>query len=310
MWDQVLTAVLRQLPAVITGLVLVGVSALVTWVLTMRHSRKIGELRRARLSVSLFRLELIPKKDVNELVFALGDRIRHAHDKAFCVVRFEVSNIGDLTARDVRLRIAWPVALREAVENAELKYSAVGVSSEADFKHGTQADPPYYYTTHSIPSLDPHDAFRVDELVEVAHASELPMDIEAEDADGLPIKVRLVVRLSMLPVVVTIRALDQPPETAFFTVRSYNVGTIGEIRTALNAKIPEGWFHAKSGSWVTSLVLRPNLEEEPKPPDVRDIEWSVFRQVKDDLKAWVLTRWQPTKQIDEAADSRSTHVED
>lgn len=294
---QFIAAYLPVLSAVVSAVIAAVLSGLITWFITRRTAKKSGAFRKADLRVQVFGKELLPNAEFQEIMFALGSSIANIRDRAFCIVRFQITNKGTLTAKDVKLRVAWPVALVEDVERLDIERLARGALTESYYVRKTFTDPPYIRTDYRLESLDPGSIAQIDEFVEVAHASGAPLEFSGETADGVPVRVKAEVRWQTLPVHATIQATDCEKGYGSFSVRSYPLQSIDEISDRLKADLPKAAGKTKQahlrGDLVTAIVVKPNLLSVPKPEAMSEIEWSVYVQQEEGTEGWILVRWEP-----------------
>jgi len=281
-----------------SGLVLTVISLWASHRLQRSRDRVFGEQQRPQLALMLFSQQLGPGSGVHELVFMLGHRELKARDSVICDVRFGIRNTGEVTARGIRLTVAWPLALKEVVEQLDVEVEAKGPAREESYQCSVDTQPPYHYRTHFIDSIDPGDEIGLIDRIEVAHASGFPFEVKAETADGVPVKAGFFVQLRIEPAYAILRAHDAFPQKCSFTVKSFSVDTPKEVAQELKARTTADASESGKGRWVQSLLVRPELTRLAKPEGLKDSEVNVYLQEKPSSGIWMLSRWEKTADHD------------
>jgi len=276
------------------GLVLTLITLWADHRLQKRRDRALDERQRPQLALMLFSHQLGPGEEAHELIYMLGHRKLKAQDSVICDARFGIRNNGEVTARGIRLTIAWPLALKESVEQPGVEVVAKGPACDESYHSSVDIQAPYHYRTHFIDSIDPGDEIGVVDKIEVAHASGFPFDVEAETADGAPVKASLFVQLRMQPAYAVLRAHDMVPRTYSFTVRSFSVEKPHEVAKELRARTIADASESGEGRWVQALLVRPELTRLPKPKELKVSEVDIYVQQKPNSGIWMLSRWEKT----------------
>jgi len=283
--------------SLITALGWVLIGALLAWLGSYLIAKRSGAFRKVDLRLSLMGRELVPKPSFQEVIYGYDVK---PDDRVFCVLRFVITNSGRLTARAVKLRLAFPMVLRAGSSDEKWDAKVYGTFSDSDLRRTSFTRGPYEHSYYKLESLDPGGETVIDQIIEVSLASGIPVDVNAVTADGVPCHARVDVQWKALPIEVSIQAEDSTIREASFTVRAYRAKSKEEIETKLSraasravGKQPEAEKHKKRLVRIDGIVVIPRLSAIPKPKEFRHIKWNAYTQEYEKSRVWLLSRWEP-----------------
>jgi len=179
-------------------------------------AKKSGAFRKVLFDVYLMDYSLMPRTRFDEIIFGYDAK---EHDIAICRLPFEITNIGELSAKNVAFTLSIPLALRCGGLKDNVGVEKFG---HADFKRIVSIQKGFERVDYIIPEINPNSSAIINELIDVAHASSIPFKVDAVTKDGVPIQVKGHVGLSA-QINVRLSATDVVPLNGCFKVRSYRV---------------------------------------------------------------------------------------
>lgn len=286
---------LTILVSLLVGAALAVFSHWLTATYQKRHDRRVGAFRKSDLHVKVLLSDLLPEQGFDEILFALGSSVKNTRDRAFCIVTFLISNEGDLSAKDVRLRVAWPAALMESVKRLDLERYQKGKSTVSGYEREAYTDDGYEHIVYRFSSIDPGSTAQLLEHVEVASVSEGPLCNSGETAHGSPHSTGTEPSRQMAPIHVFLQATDQTKQHASFAIRSVRQQSVDEICAYMHQATEKTIDIMNSKHTppriVKMIIVEPKLVPVPKPEGMDKIlAWSAFWQQKEGSSGWRVDR--------------------
>lgn len=199
------------------------------------------------------KMGLIPDPLLGEIDFgcSVGEK-----DRVYCAIRLYVYNYGDVSADDVSVKLTFPFELRDPPGPMKVQYVGIRDKENASVRSAYN-DEHYEYVVHSLPRLDPHTVWPIQEPISITYPSPLPAgETQAVTKDGVPVTLKLNFDI-MGPFIssfeVSVWARDIIPAKGTLRVRHFEAKDMMELRN----KITEDWEKA----------LEYALEQRDKNPE-------------------------------------------
>lgn len=246
-----------------------------------RIAKKSGAFRKALLNISLMAQSLIRDPQFSEVIFGYPlDRVDE-HDKILFVLPFEITNDGELSAKNVVVRLVFPLSLRCGGFDPDLiKFMKVhGAYEKSEIKRRSFTHAGFEHVDYVIPEIEPKGRVILEEAIDIAHASGMPFTVDAVSRDGVPLRVKGFLEWSVR-VYIRVSATDMMPIDGHFQVRSYQAYDKEELgdrimehetkalREALSKMGASKEFVSEAhapGVRKRGIVVIPKLRRTPKP---------------------------------------------
>lgn len=206
--------------AISIGVILIG----------YRIAKKAGEFKKATLNVSLMNQPLTRDPSIREVIFGYSSAGVDKNDLILYSLPIKISNDGELSAKNVRLGLDFPLFLRSGGFKADLLESMrmIGPYVKSEIKRNSSIHKGHEYVAYVIPEIGPQGQFTIEEPIDIAHASGIPFKIDSVSRDGVPFKVEGFVGWSAR-VNIRVSATDVAPVDCHFQVRSYQAQNKEEL---------------------------------------------------------------------------------
>ena len=215
---------------------------------------------------------------------------------ALCILPFMIKNDGELSAKNVNIRLAIPLVLREfkaSINEEELfkQMNIFGRYDKSDIKRRAYKFGGYRYIEYTIPSLEPRTSAMIEEAIDITNASGMPFKVNAISKDGVPLQVEGCLKWSASSIYVGVSATDVEPIDGYFRVRSYQVKDkeeLGEkimedetkaLREQLSKRGAPKEFISNvysPGIIRKTIIVMPKLEKVLKPKEYAAIKRSIY----------------------------------
>lgn len=188
-------------------------------------AKKSGAFRKVKLKFFLWNHSLIPDPQFEQIIYGY---LVEENAIALCILPFMIKNDGELSAKNVNIRLAIPLVLREfkaSINEEELfkRMNIFGRYDKSDIKRRAYKFGGYRYIEYIIPSLEPRTSAIIEEAIDITNASGMPFKVNAISKDGVPFQVEGYLKWSAPSIYVGVSATDVKPIDGYFWVRSYQV---------------------------------------------------------------------------------------
>lgn len=279
-----------------------------------RIAKKSGAFRKVVLDIRLMDQSLIRYPQLEEVIF--GYPIDH-DDIAYCHLPFKIRNNGELSAKNVSIRLVFPLVLREfkglAFKDNLLDYMDIlGFYDKSDVKRRSYKYGGFQYIDYVMPKIDPKESGIIEEVIDITNASGMPIKTNAVTKDGVPVEIKGYFNWLAGPVYVRVSADDIEPIEGHFHVRSYQAQNIEELKKkimlgketqALRKELaeigaPKGLIeNAYAPPVRKAIVIMPKLEKIPKPKEYSAIKISIYQEEPEKSERWLVTPERNIKKV-------------
>ena len=183
-----------------------------------RIAKKSGSFKKPILDVSLMNESLIREPEpLRQIIFGYSAA---QNDQVFCYLPFVICNDGELSAKGVIMDFAFPRALRSGLSD-DISYELKPEVYDKSLTRRKSSDiGGFQHVIYTLPELNPGTCVRVEELIDVVHASGMLFKVDAVSKNGVPLQVKGTLDWYS-KVYVNISATDVMPIRTDFQVRSY-----------------------------------------------------------------------------------------
>lgn len=183
--------------------------------------------RKAEIKLLINRNALIPDDPLGIREVAFGYSVEKGA-RVLCVIPFVVRNDGELSARDVYLRVTLPANV-SAYGLTEINTKRIlGDLEGIGFRRKSYEFDHFWIIDYLIPVINPGERFVVEELVDVTCASTAEFNVDAVTRDKVPVTVEYQLSLAS-EVSVSLSAADTKLLSNFFIIKSYKTKDEKEI---------------------------------------------------------------------------------
>lgn len=265
---------------------IIGAIGVIIAVIALLYQRRIAQqtvFKKATLKVSVMGQRLIPKPEFSEIFF--GYSIGKG-DAVFCEIPFVIENTGDLSAKNIQIRLSFPLSLRcgeGLMDNIKIG-PGVGFYDKSRFKRRAYKYRGFEYVDYLLSEMAPHQKCPISEPVDVTYSSSIPVEVNAVSKDGVPLKVGVDFLVSS-KIEVGICAEDIAPFTEHFFVGSVEAEDMKELQKKVAAKRMNilkkmDWRRAAENDlpnpFKDAIAVMPNLKKVPKPKEGPQIKGTVY----------------------------------
>jgi hypothetical protein len=267
-------------------------------------AKKSGSFRKIELGISLWNHSLIPDPQFEQVIYGYSideDAI------ALCILPIKIKNDGELSAKDVAIRLVIPLGLREfkglAFKEEELleHMDIYGRYDKSDIKRKSYKFGGFRHIDYIIPAIPPKSSAVIEEAIDITNASGMPFKTNAISKDGVPLQIEGCLNWSA-QIYVKVSATDVEPLQEHFYVRSYPT----QNKEELGDKIMEDETHAlrkelskikapkefvskvyAPGISKKSIVIMPKLNKVSKPKEYAAIKRSLYMEEPEKSEIWL-----------------------
>jgi len=268
-------------------------------------AKKSGAFRKIKLEISLWNQSLIPDPQFEQVIYGYSideDAI------ALCILPFKIKNDGELSAKDVTIRLVIPLGLREFKglafkEEKLLEYMSIfGRYDKSDIKRKSYKFGGFRHIDYVIPAIPPRSSAVIEEAIDITNASGMPFNVNAISKDGVPLQIKGYLNWST-QIYVGVSATDVAPLEEHFYVRSYQA----QNKEELGEKIMEDETHAlreelskikapkefvskvyAPGISKKAIVIIPKLEKVTKPKEYAAIKRPIYIEEPKKSERWLI----------------------
>ena len=282
--------------------VIIGIAGILTG---YKIAKKSGSFRKVELEISLMNQSLIPDPKFEQVIYGYSideDAI------ALCLLPFKIKNNGELSAKDVTIRLVIPLVLREfkgfAFKEEELlEYMGIfGPYDKSDIKRRSYKFGGFRYIHYVIPAIPPGSSSIKEEAIDITNASGMPFKVDAISKDDVPLQVEGRLKWST-QIYVGVSATDVVPLEGHFYVRSYqaqNKEELGEkimkdetqaLREELSKIGAPKEFVSKVYAPDISkktIAIIPKMEKVPKPKEYAAIKKLIYIEEPEESERWLV----------------------
>ena len=288
-----------NLVSLVVGII-IGIASI--WI-GYKIARKSGAFRKVMLEISLMNQSLIPDSQFEQVIYGYPV---DENAIALCILPFKIKNNGELSAKDVTIRLIIPLVLREfkglAFKEEEfLEYMGIfGSYDKSDIKRRSYKFGGFRHIDYVIPAIGPKRSVVIEEAIDIINASGMPLKVNALSKDGVPLQVEGHLKWST-QIYVGVSATDVAPLEGRFNVRSYQVQSkeeLGEkvmkdetqaLREELSKMGAPKEFVSNvyaPGTNKKAIVIIPKLEKVSKPKEYESIKELIFIEEPEKSERW------------------------
>jgi len=155
-----------------------------------RIAKQSGAFKRVKLDILLMSQSLTHEPQTNRVVF--GGSV---DDKAqvLCFLPFAVRNRGELSAKNVRLRLIFPLGVRASFDERAVfeEASLLGVYTKSDLRRNTFDNEGHRYVDYMFPEVPPNGFVGTEEPIQLSpFLTGIPLSVRAVSKNGVPLRVK------------------------------------------------------------------------------------------------------------------------
>ncbi|MDI6704492.1 MAG: hypothetical protein QME40_07470 [bacterium] len=268
-------------------------------------AKKSGAFRKVKLDISLMNQSLIPDPQFEQIIYGYSVE---ENAIALCILPFMIKNAGELSAKNVNIRLAIPLGLREfkaSIDEEELfkRMDIFGGYDKSDIKRRAYKFGGVRHIDYVIPAINPRSSVVIEEAIDITNASGMPFKVNAISKDGVPLQVKGYLKWSAPSIYVGVSATDVEPIGGYFWVRSYQVKDKEELgekimedeTQALREELskigaPKGFVSKVYAPGISkkAIVIIPKLEKALKPKAYATIKRPIYMEEPEKSERWLI----------------------
>ncbi|MFA5332662.1 MAG: hypothetical protein WC342_09820 [Methanoregula sp.] len=211
---------------IIAGASFIG-ACLVTYLFFKRQEKiheKTEDSKKVKLSLYLMKQPYFSDPEIHEIIFGF---FGNEKDGAICNLRFEIANTGLVTAKDIELRILFPLFLTHGLDDDNLKMKKNLKSDKAD-RESAIVDQKRI-VKYTVAKLNPGESCEIFELINIVGCvTPRTMDVKAKDSNNVP--VTMTIQIDFCAVLeISLSAYDFSVQSRAIKVRTEIVKNQGEL---------------------------------------------------------------------------------
>jgi len=283
-----------------SALAVVGIVVAVAGVLVARRiAERSGAFRKAELGISLMGQSLVPKPEFRDLIFGYS---AEDDDLVVCLLPFELTNKGELSAKNVSMRLVFPMTLLPPTDLEA--YEVKGLYDKSEIKSKSFESQGRRFVDYSFPELPAGGGNAgVEQAIAITYGLGIPFAVDAVSKDGVPLRVEGRVEWTA-PVLVRVWATDVLPLEASFTLKCYRArdrGELGEkVMGAATSAVRDKLSEIGAPNDFVSSVFAPGVAEPAilvmpklnKIPKLRENMWvkgALYFEEPEESERWLLS---------------------
>jgi len=276
---------------------------------THRIARKSGAFRKVVFDVSLRNHSFIHDPQFSKVIFGCSV---NKGDGIICVLPFTISNDGELSAKNVAIRLVFPLVFKFGGFAIFELGDILGSYDKSDIKRNSFKDESFEYVDYIIPEIQPKASIIIEEKIGITYSCNIPFKVDVTSIDGVPLQVEGSLAVSPISIQSTqinvqVSATDVEPVQGHFKVRTYQsqdkeeLGKkiIEEETEALREDLSRIGAPKKAVSGVyapgvseKTMVIIPKLRKIPKPKEYSDVKETVYIEEYKKSEMWIVApKW-------------------